>query len=187
MAEVENPVKVDVPALTGTCQSDDSEDVWKQLYTKVFSSIPTRDGSWKENFLRTEKMFRQFADKFTEEESQGDPKYVSYKAQADGVIETIQDYFRSLSPEVVEKWKAWANLRDPEYRHIWGGDLFGYDEKLAGDRDRVTFKLLKIMWAVDKRTWEWIKGIPGVKFGDDVCDKASDVEDFFKMLFLRTV
>ena len=67
MAEVENPVKVDVPALTGTCQSDDSEDVWKQLYTKVFSSIPTRDGSWKENYVRTEKLFRQFADKFTEE------------------------------------------------------------------------------------------------------------------------
>ncbi len=187
MAEAENLVKVEVPALTVTCQSNDSEDVWKQFYTKVFSSIPTRDGSWKENYVQTEKLFLQFANRFTEENSQGDPKYVSYKAQADGVIETIQDYFRSLSPEVVEKWKVWANLRDPEYRHIWGGDLFQYDEHLAADRDQLAYKLIKIMWAVDRRTWEWIKGVPGVNFGDDICDKASDVEDFFKMLFLRIV
>ena len=189
--QLETLVRVGYPALMSYCHSGselyNDESLWKQLYTKDFSSIPVRDGTMQKNYLRTYQQFHKFADEFTKENSQGDPKYVSYKLQADGVIETIQDYFRSLDPTIVEKWRAWANLRDPEYRHLYGGDLFSYDEKLAEHRDRLAFKLLKIMWAVDKATWKWIENIPHVNFGDDVCNKADDVENFVRDLFVLRV
>lgn len=131
-----------------------------------------------------EKLLREFASTFTEQHSQGDPKYVSYEAQSAVVAETVKQYVQALSSDRTEKWRTWAKLTDDEIEEqTGGGSLFEYDEQLATDRDKLAFKLLKIMWAVDEHTWKWIANIPHVSFGDDVFEKACDLEDFFKVLF----
>ena len=149
-----------------------------------------------------ERLLREFADEFTTQYSQGDPKYVNHQAQSDAVAETVRQYVQTLSsdrrikvrrdgdnvvaaqPDRAEKWRTWAKLTDDEIKEqTGGGSLFEYDGQLATDCDDLAFELLKIMWAVDAHTWKWITNIPHVDFGDDVFEKARDLENFFKVLF----
>ena len=134
--------------------------------------------------IAEEKLVREFADEFTTQYSQGDPKYVNHQAQSDAVVEIVKQYVQALSSDRAEKWRAWAKLTDEEVEEqTSGGSLFEYDEQLATDRDKLAFKLLEIMWAADKPTWQWITNIQHVDFGDDTFEKACDLENVFKVLF----
>jgi hypothetical protein len=97
----------------------------------------------------------EWASEFTDTYSEGDPKYVSRSAQADGVVNEVQTFLREL-PNAT-KWQTWDNLSPEQLEEATGGGgLADYDDVMQQQRDELTTPLLRIMWGVDKQLFDFL-------------------------------
>ena len=126
---------------------------------------------------------RRWADQFVKQFSEGDPKYVSVPAQANGVFDEIQNFLRTLPN--VKNWQTWANLTEQQYEEVTGGGgIAEYDEEMHRQRDELTDPLLRIMWGIDKRLFDFLmKHTPNIDWGGTTADYTGEIEDLMKNLF----
>lgn len=191
--QFETLLKVGYPNLQSFCQASSAahalcndERFWAALYQKDFPTIPRRSPSVKADYLRAYGLLHQWADKFAKNYSEGDPRYVSRSAQAEGVFDLMQNFLRTL-PNAAD-WQTWANLtQEEEEEATGGGGIAEYNEEMYHQRDELANELQQILWGIDERLFQFVmEHLTNVDWGDTTMDYANEVEDILQDLFALT-